>query len=316
MRERLRFEREVALLNRTRVAQAPAPAGRTAFPTVVADNRTIFVADVPPFTTLPAQARTSAIDELRRLYDFIGGTRARKMTVTLLEPGRFPQSFAFSDAVVVLIPASAGLQANVNETLRRQGQNAVHALAQLNVAFRNPFANPPKTPMKPETIGVGLSDRRVQSGRAFPFMAAYVALDEIISEFVAEAESKIDVRRARQRQKEINPKYWGSHLALFETAVLSVVDNKSDPTQWLWEVPLFGQMVGRAMAHEVRHAYVGAGHAAQGLGADGPPLAIPSSGSFSPADRTGIARTIAALERRQGRNQLVPTNPTGQPFPF
>lgn len=319
MRERLRFESELELLISPRVAQVQSAVQRPApFPAVRATNRTIFVPEIAPFTTLPSQARTSAIDELKRVYDFVGRTQSQKIKVSLLEPAKFPQSFAFSDAVVVLIESAVALQANVTDALRRQGQNASFALSQRNVTFANPFANPPKQPMKPETIGLGIGDKRIQGGRAFPFMAAYVALDEVMSEFVAEADSKIHAAKVRKRRDgpELNAKYWGSHRALFDTAILSVLDNPRDPTKWLWGVQLFGQMIGRAMAHEVRHVYVGAGHAVQGLGADGPPLAIPSSGSFSVADRRAIANAIVVLERRQGRIPVVPTNPTGQAFPF
>jgi hypothetical protein len=319
MLERLRFESELELLISPSVAQAQRAVQRpTPFPVVSATNRTIFVPETEPFTRLPSQVRTAAIDELKRLYDFVGRTKSQKIRVSLLEPAKFPQAFAFSDAVVVLIASAAALQANVTDALRRQGQNASFALGQRNVTFANPFANPPKRPIKPETIGLGIGDKRIQGGRAFPFMAAYVALDEVMSELVAEADSRIHAAKVRKRRAgpEINAKYWGSHQALFDTAILSVLDNPRDPTKWLWGVRLFGQMIGRAMAHEVRHVYVGAGHAAQGLGADGPPLAISSSGSFSIADRRAIANAIAALERRQRRVPVVPTNPSGQAFPF
>jgi hypothetical protein len=88
---------------------------------------------------------------------------------------------------------------------------------------------------------------------------------------------------------------------------MSVLDNPTDPTQWLWDRALFGQLIGRAMAHEVRHLYVGSGHAAAGLGSDSANLV--KATNFSNVDKRAILRSIQVLERQQGRNPIVPTFP-------
>lgn len=314
--ERVRFERELERLNPPARGQQGARAP-TSFPVVKATNRTIFIVDRAPFKTLPDKVKTAAIDELRTLFDFVGRTGA-KIKVVLADEANFPQSFAFSDAVVGTVDSSAALEANMHDSFRLQGQNAVASLRKLNVNFANPFANTGKTALKLDRAGVGRKDKRITGGRAIPFQAAYVAMEEIMSDFVDLADSKIQVARVRKRRADpqLNPRYWASSRALLDTAVISVLDNPRDPTKWLWQPELFGQLIGRTIAHEVRHTYVGGGHAADGLGADGARVEEARYATFSAADRTMIARAIAADERRQGSLAVVPTNPPGQPFPF
>lgn len=315
--ERVHFERELERLN----PPAPGQQGNTAptaFPVVKATNRTIFIVDRPPFKTFPDKVKTAAIDELRTLFDFVGGKSGTKIKVVLADEASFPQSFAFSDAVVATVDTSAALEANIHDSFRLQGQNAVASLRTLNVNFANPFANTGKTALKLDRAGVGRKDKRVTGGRAMPFQAAFVAMEEIMSDFVDLADSKIQVARVRKRRADpqLNPRYWASHRALLDTAILSVLDNPRDPSQWLWQPKLFGQLIGRLMAHEVRHTYVGGGHAADGLGADGARVEESRYATFSAADRTAIARAIVADEQKQGRLPVVPTNPPGQSFPF
>ncbi|HEU4650760.1 MAG TPA: hypothetical protein VFS49_05040 [Croceibacterium sp.] len=313
--ERLRFERELELLSEGQAGQPSNPPAP--FPRVRADRRTIHVLDAPPFSTLPNPVKVAALDELRALFSFVGGKSGRKITVALLAEANFPQSFAFSDSVVVLIDSSSALQAHMTDSFRLQGQNAVAALRQQNVPFQNPFASPPRAPINMDRAGLGRRDKRVTGGRAFPFMAAYCSLAEIMSDFVDLADSQIDVRKVRQRRAgPLDARNFATHRSLIEIAVLTVLDNPQDPTQWLWRPELFGQLIGRTMAHEVRHTYVGAGHAQAGLGADGARVEEAKFATFSRADQAAIAAAIQASETQQGQRPVVPTNPAGQPFPF
>lgn len=313
--ERLRFERELELLQEKTQAQSgdtPPP-----FPVVAANRRTIHVLDAPPFTGLPDAVKKAALDELRDLFSFVGGRTGKKIKVVALKDVDFPQSFAFSDSVVALVDSSSALQAHLTDSFRLQGQNAVAALRQHSVPFTNPFANPARAPVNMDRAGLAMRDKRITGGRAFPFMAAYCSLAEIMSDFVDLADSQIDARKVRQRRAgPLNARNFATHRSLVEVAVLSVLDNPQDPTKWVWRTDLFGQLIGRTMAHEVRHTYVGAGHAAAGLGAAGARVEEARYATFSSADRTAIALAIQAAENQQGQRPVVPTNLAGQPFPF
>ncbi|MBO9623864.1 MAG: hypothetical protein J7500_14240 [Sphingomonas sp.] len=309
--ERLRFERELELL-----LEGPGDASAP-FPIVRADRRTIYVLDAPPFSNLPEAVKTAALDELRALFAFVGGESGRKITVVALSEANFPQSFAFSDSVVVLIDSSSALQAHLTDSFRLQGQNAEAALRGQDVQFRNPFSSPKREGINMDRAGLAKRDKRIIGGRAFPFMSAYCSLAEIMSDFVDLADSQVDVRKVRQRRAgPLNARDFATHRALLETAVMTVLDNPGDPAKWIWRPELFGQLIGRTMAHEVRHTYVGAGHAAAGLGADGARVEETKFATFSKADQAAIARAIQAAETQQGRRPVVPTNPPGQPFPF
>jgi hypothetical protein len=67
---------------------------------------------------------------------------------------------------------------------------------------------------------------------------------------------------------------------------------------------LIGIALGRAMAHEARHLYVGSGHAADGLGSAGASL-FDRDATFSAADKTKIKASITKLEGQQGTRAVA-----------
>ena len=74
-----------------------------------------------------------------------------------------------------------------------------------------------------------------------------------------------------------------------------------------------------AMAHEVRHLYVGPGHSASGLGTAGARLFSNGEDKFSRDDKSKIAAAIAALEAKQGNRKVAAGFATAERaygFPF
>jgi hypothetical protein len=80
-----------------------------------------------------------------------------------------------------------------------------------------------------------------------------------------------------------------------------------------------GKAVGRIIAHEVRHQYVGSGHADEGLGGESPELwGMAKHEQFSTDDQDEINGALRKLVDDQRAATVAPaeTNPSGQPFPF
>jgi surfactin synthase thioesterase subunit len=105
-----------------------------------------------------------------------------------------------------------------------------------------------------------------------------------------------------------------------------------DPTKWpatvkkgssSWQpLVMLGQALGRAIAHEARHEYLGSGHAESGLGEDAPYLTgEKTTAQFSKDDQKAILERIRKLEATQGTATVVPTFPQSmrqkpEDFPF
>lgn len=97
------------------------------------------------------------------------------------------------------------------------------------------------------------------------------------------------------------------------------VENPTDISKWQpRERELLGKILGRAMAHEARHCYMGSGHATDGLGADTPLLFDKKFFRFSQQDEKDILAEIQRLEKQHRGATLVDTFPATRRlnFPF
>jgi hypothetical protein len=321
MDERDQLLKEIMSLNVEHELR-PVSRGRRARAVVVPPKiRRLFVAHTEPLKSLQRDVCDAAVSELARLFAFLG----RGLKVSLLDPGKYPEIMTFSDGVTAVVPSPINFQSYLHEALSRQGENASFSLSHRPnpVTFNNPFAKRPSPTTSPDTLGRAITSKQLfTSGRqrfALPFMASVVALDGAMAQYVELVDSTIDVNRARKRRASKDLAYWGTAKALEETAKLSVLDNPLDSSKWLWDRKPFGVALGRLMAHEIRHLYVGSGHAADGLGRDSADVLVTSNSSdFSNADKRAILNAVRRLEKLQGNAELVPTFPAGRrtDFPF
>jgi hypothetical protein len=241
------------------------------------NSRTIFVVDNDAFGNLPWESRTRAGNEIASQFAFVNGSAP--MTVIFLDPGRFPEAFNFSDAVVSVTDPITPPTIHVFWALKQQVNNLNRALDALG--SRQRFPAPDRTQMIPERIGFASMNKFVTSAAqgtqvAAPLMASAVNVNDLI-DFL----NKEHV----PTEKDQIPK---------------------DRTKWTdGQKDLVGIALGRAMAHEVRHLYVSdPNHAADGLGSAGARL-FRQDTTFSSADKTSIKSSITMLEGQQGTRDVA-----------
>ena len=251
------------------------------------DSRTIFVVDNDVFKSLPWETRTRAGDEIASQFAFVNSKAP--MTVIFLDPGRFPEEFNFSDAVVSVTDLPPNV--HVHGALTQQVNNLNRAISTLGSRQRFPAPDP--TRLTPERYGLASMNKFVTSAAAgtqvaAPLMASAVNLGDLIN-YVNEEYIPEVYHKGQSRKDEI-PK---------------------DKTKWTGlHKEIVGIALGRAMAHEVRHLYVrNPVHAADGLGSDGARLfgrdLIKDPITFSAADRTSIQSSITTLEGQQGTRAVA-----------
>ena len=241
------------------------------------NSRTIFVVNNDAFKSLPWQTRTRVGDEIASQFAFVNGNAP--MTVIFLDPGRFPEEFNFSDAVISVTDPITPPQVHVYWALRQQVNNLNRAIGALG--SRQRFPAPDRTRLNPERYGLASMNKFVTLAAhgtqvAAPLMASGVNVNELIDylnkEHVPSEKDKIpkDKSKWTAQQKE-----------------------------------LVGIALGRAMAHEVRHLYVhDPDHAADGLGSAGARL-FGRDATFSAADKTKIQSSITTLEGQQGTRAVA-----------
>lgn len=264
------------------------------------NSRTIFVVDNGAFKSLPWETRTRAGDEIASQFAFINGKAP--MTVIFLDPGRFPEEFNFSDAVVSVTDILPNV--HVDTALRQQVKNLNRAIGALGSRHRIPVST--RTVLT-DRFGLALMNKFVTPAAAgpqvaAPLMASAVSLGGLI-DYLNEEYIPVVYHRGQSRKDEI----------------------PADKTKWTGlHKEIVGIALGRAMAHEVRHLYVhNPVHAADGLGSDSAPLfgrdLIKDPITFSTADKTKIQSSITALEGQQGGRAVAASYAAGErslDFPF
>ena len=251
------------------------------------NSRTIYVVDNEVFKSLPWETRTRAGNEIASKFAFINGNAP--MTVIFLEPGRFPEEFNFSDAVISVTNTLANV--HVHAALTQQVNNLNRAIG--TQGSRHRFPAPVLSHLNPERYGLASMNKLVTPAArgtqvAAPLMASAVNLDELIK-YVNDEHIPGIYHNGRTRKDEIsqNKASWTGH-----------------------QKEIVGLALGRAIAHELRHLYVRTPtHAADGLGSDGARLLgrdlIKDLITFSAADKTSIASSIAVLEGQQGARAVA-----------
>jgi hypothetical protein len=256
------------------------------------NSRTIFVVDNNDFRRLPWETRNRAGEEIASQFAFVNGNAP--MTVMFLDPGRFPEEFNFSDAVVGVTGPGVPPSVHVSQAERQQRPNLERAIAALGSRQRVP---PPKDRVTTVTdrAGQALINKFVTAranGRqvAVPLMTSAINMDELIDQLNKER-IPIGTDEIPTDKSSGQPAFGWQKLVHKWTAQ---------------QKELVGIALGRVMAHEVRHLYVGAGHANDGLGRDKASL-FDKDATFSAADRTRIRTSITRLERQQGTRAVAPS---------
>jgi Domain of unknown function (DUF4157) len=300
--------------NAPKPAPSPAPATpkpAPATPTPKAGlNRTLYVVQNDVLTKLPAAVRASADLELNGLFAFVGASSTEKpFSIKIVEAAKLPEQFDFSESVVSVIHGDAAKY--VKEAFARQDAQITRFLAGQNV--QKPAAPAAgKDPLDPEKIGFGGGSRTVRTdqGRTFalPVMAGAVNIDEIIDSFLENLDSLLQDQMAALPNKGKDPTKWPATV-------------KKGSSSWQ-PLVMLGQALGRAIAHEARHEYLGSGHPESGLGEDAPYLTgEKTTQQFSKDDQKAILERIRQLEATQGTATVVPTFPQSmrqkpEDFPF
>jgi len=255
------------------------------------NSRTIFVVDNDAFRSLPWETRTRAGDEIASQFAFVNGKAP--MTVIFLDPGRFPEEFNFSDAVVSLTSPGVPAQIHVKWAHYYQQNYLNRAITALGSRQRVSAHDPKRENLKPDRYGLASFNKFVTSASngtqvAVPLMTSAVNMEELID--------YLNKERIPSEKDKIP------------------TDKGSAQPAWGWisyvhkwtaqQKELVGIALGRAMAHEVRHLYVGSGHAADGLGSAGAQL-FGRDATFSAADKTKIKSRITTLETQQGTRAVA-----------
>jgi hypothetical protein len=289
----------------------PSPAPATA-PPKAGLNRTLYVVQNDVWTKLPAAVRASAEQELNGLFAFVGASSTEKpFSINIVTAANLPERFDFSESVVSVIRGDPAKY--VKEAFARQDAQIRHFLAAQNVQIpAAPAAG--NDPLDPEKIGFGGGSRTVRTdqGRTFalPVMAGAVNIDEVIASFLENIDTLLQEQMEALPNRGKDPTKWPQ-----------TVRSKKGTTSWQPHAML-GQALGRAIAHEARHEYLGLGHAEAGLGEDAPPVfGEKTTEQFSKDDQKAILEAIRRLEATQGTATVVPTFPQSmrqkpEDFPF
>jgi hypothetical protein len=272
--------------------------------------RTLYVVQNDVWSKLPSAVRANAEQELNGLFAFVGASSTEKpFSVSIVEAAKLPEQFDFSESVVSVIHGDAAKY--VKEAFARQDAQIRRFMAGQNL--QKPAAPAAgKDPLGPEKIGFGGGSRAVRTdqGRTFalPVMAGAVNIDEVIASFLENLDSLLQDQMAALPSKANDPTKWPATV-------------KRGSSSWQ-PLVMLGQALGRAIAHEARHEYLGSGHAETGLGEDAPYLTgEKTTAQFSKADQKAILERIRTLEAMQGTATVVPTFPQSmrqkpEDFPF
>ena len=107
---------------------------------------------------------------------------------------------------------------------------------------------------------------------------------------------------------------------VFSKQMMKLRDDRFELNKWpailttekgisLNPLEMFGPALGRAIAHEARHEYIGP-HSESGLGQDAPPIiGSKKTENFSEEDQKDFINKIHGLEKEQGTATVVPTYP-------
>lgn len=293
-------------------SQATTNNTPTAPPKQTGLNRTLYVVQNDVWRSLPAAVRTGAENELNRVFAFVGKTAGEKpFSIKILSSDQLPEQFDFSESIVSVIQEDVG--AYLDNAFALQQKQIDDWLTTQKVPVGK-AASQSREARSPELIGRGGQSKHIikegANSFAIPQMAGAVDMREVVKSFL----ENIDSLLADQMVKLPGN---GTDIAKWPATVTS----KKGTTSWN-PLDMLGPALGRAIAHEARHEYIGGSHSETGLGKDSAfIIGEKNSENFSDEDQKAIIAKIHGLEKDQGNTTVVPTFPRSSrskkdQFPF
>lgn len=275
-------------------------------------SRTLFIVQSDVWNKLPLAVRTSAEQELKRLFAFVGATSNEKpFSIRAVTPTQLPEQFDFSESVVSVIHGDTN--AYVKNALTLQNTQIQKWLAQQKVQTQQRKSES-KPQFNSEQMGSGSHNKEMitNAGKTYALlaMAGAVDIDGIIDDFLENNNSAFTDAMEKLPGKGKDISKWPLTLT-------------SQRPKMSWQPhEMFGAALGRAIAHEARHEYIIA-HSKEGLGRDAPLISggTAKESEFSKQDQQAILNRIHELEQKQGQATVAPTFPQSirkdpDQFPF
>jgi len=301
-------------IKRTPKTESPATTDKVAAtpPAQAGLSRTLYVVQNDVWNSLPAAVKTGAETELNRVFAFVGKTAGEKpFTIKILSSDKLPEQFDFSESIVSVIQEDVGPYVDNAFALQQKQINDWLATQKVPVGAT---ASQPREPQSPEVLGRGGQSKHVikdgANSFAIPQMAGAVDIREVVKSFLENIDSLLADRMAELPERGTDISKWPA-----------IVTSKKGTTSWN-PLEMLGPALGRAIAHEARHEYMGAPHAETGLGKDSAfIIGEKNSENFSDDDQKAIITKIRGLEKDEGNATLVPTfpqsaRPKKDQFPF
>jgi hypothetical protein len=280
---------------------------------------TLFIVEDKFFTDLPQSVRDDLLDETKRLFKFIP-----KFHVVTRQPAQFPAALDFTDSVFRLGEDDDAVTAFSNDSPHQQWKNIRDSITQRGIRVQ---LNISHATAKPEVIGVAImwKDVITAGGDRLAITmtggtASLKAVELEVVQALAHGREKHEILEYQKKRQRKDPDvYHGSKKEAEDTADLRLYDLLDKPLKdWPPVCQKYASLaLARALAHEVRHQYVGP-HATAGLGSDAPAIwGDKNYEDFSDADKGDIHNAITQLERKQTAATIqIETFAKGQTFPF
>jgi hypothetical protein len=288
--------------------------------------RTLFIVENDVWNDLPSPVKDGAVREVKRLFAFVP-----HFAVSFLRATSFPR-IDFTDAIVKIVESDDEVGAALDHAINVELSNVVFS-AQAKAAAKGhpvnltrPALN--RSSFNPDRGGVGSEMKKIVDAGVLRIGIAVTAgiasletAKTAVVEFATGGDTVADIERREEQQiKKKGLGFFGTHGALTDARLELTWDLlKKGWSQWPDDLrDDVGVALGRLIAHETRHQYVGGDHANVGLGSDQAVLFGQSAfENFADDDRTDVLGNISRLQNEQNRaNVLADTLPAGQAFPF
>lgn len=275
-------------------------------------NRTLYVVQNDVWKSLPAAVKSGAESELNRVFAFVGKTAGEKpFSIKILSSDQLPEQFDFSESIVSVIQEDVGSYLDNAFALQQKQINDWLTTQKVPVGATASQSRESRTP---ELIGRGGQSKHVlkegANSFAIPQMAGAVDIREVVKSFLDNIDSLLAAQMVKLPGK-------GTDISKWPATVIS----EKGTTSWS-PLDMLGAPLGRAIAHEARHEYIGGTHSETGLGKDSAAIiGEKNSENFSDEDQKAIVAKIHGLEKDQGNATVVPTFPRSSrlkkdQFPF
>jgi hypothetical protein len=278
--------------------QATTDSTPPAAPKQTGLNRTLYVVQNDVWKSLPVAVRTGAENELNRVFAFVGKTAGEKpFTIKILSSDQLPEQFDFSESIVSVIQEEVGPYLDNAFALQQKQINDWLTTQKVPVGTT---ASQPREARSPELIGRGGQSKHVikegANSFAIPQMAGAVDIREVVKSFLDNIDSLLNEQMVKLPGNGTDISKWPA-----------TVTSKRGTTSWN-PLEMLGPALGRAIAHEARHEYIGGAHSETGLGKDSAfIIGEKNSENFSDEDQKTIITKLHGLEKDQGNATVVPT---------